>query len=88
MESLEITYTQVVSKTVTLEIDDIKDLLAKIKEVEGLTGKDLPRKLFVELIENGELLDDHSEGVTAYIKERADAEIIEEEDPEDIEINY
>lgn len=88
MELLEITYTQVVSKTLTLEVGDVKDLLAKIKKVEGLTGRDLPRALFIELIENGELLDDHSEGVIAYIGEATGAEIIEEEGPEDIEINY
>lgn len=88
MEMLEITYTRVVSYTLNLEAEDIKDLLARIKKVEGLTGKDLPRATFLDLIENGELLDDHSEGVTAYLNGRDDAEIIEQDDPEDIEINY
>lgn len=84
MNYMEITFTRPVRYSLILDEKMIKALRKRIIDEQGVR---LPMREFMELIEYGQLLDEHEEGLSAYVMDREDDwEVTDGDDIESIEI--
>lgn len=91
IENLEFTFRQG-ERTFSLQCDDkmIKELLKRIRTEEGIDSKEYPKRLFMRQLHDGELADEHGDGIGAFLLDHESEWELNGDDGEimDVEITF